>query len=176
MPTPPDALAKYGAVIIPRKPPTLGKDSGTMIARVGLLEFLDLTQASQGEIKFSGPFSKKPHTRNLYPGGPDIPVLGTSGMVTTVGRLNSLRTGASWQLVIGGQSYGIRVSDLRAEDLQEALKAATGIGPNDYFVTKGGGIYQIKASTGAGTLRNAVTPPYTLAPAPPQLGSMDPVA
>jgi hypothetical protein len=156
MPTPPDPKAKYGAAIIPRKPPTLGIDNGKLIARVGLLEFLDLDLADQGEVTFSDPFTKNGYTRTLYPGGPSIPVNGTNDMVVSVGRLNSLNSGQRWKLVIGGQAYGIRVTSLRVEDLQEALKGATGISQGDYIITQQGGTYPLKDETPSPTVQGAL--------------------
>lgn len=150
-----DPKAKYGAALIPRKTPNGGIPNGKLIARVGLLDFLSLDLAAQGEVTFSEPFSKTGYSRTLYPGGPSIPVAGTTGMVVSVGRLQSLRGGERWKLVIGGTAFGIRVLNLRAEDLQEALKSASGIAQGDYFVTQQGGVYPLKDETPGPTVLGA---------------------
>lgn len=146
----PDPKAKYGVTLVARQVPDLGKSFGKLIARVGLLEYLDLVPDAQPEVTFSEPFNKAGYTRNLYPGGPDITVTGTTGMVVSVGRLNSLRGGERWTFVIGGNKYGVRTIDLRAEDIQEALKSASGISEGDYFISPQGGIYSW-LTTGEGT-------------------------
>lgn len=164
----PDPKAKYGVTLITRKTPNAGITQGKLIARVGLLEYLDLSEAPQGEVTFSTPFNKAGHTRRLYPGAPPINVSGTTGMVVTVGRTNSLRGGRSWTLVIGGEKFGIRVINLRAEDVQEALKGATGITPGDYMITDDGGIYDLKDTAPPTTTFGALGTD-TLAATPGQL-------
>lgn len=138
-----DPKNKYGIASVPRKTPNGGIANGKLIARVGLLEYLKLTPTAGSGAKFSEPFSKRSHTRTLYPGATPITVAAATGVVTTIGRVQSLNAGRSWTLVIGGKAFGIRVLDLRAEDLEEFLKASTAILSGDYFMTDDGGKYTI---------------------------------
>jgi hypothetical protein len=138
---PSDPKAKYGITLVARQVPDQGRTFGKLIARVGLLEYLNLVPDAQPEVVFSQPFNKAGHTRKLYPGGPSISVSGSTGLVVSTGRLNSLRGGQRWTFVIGGKKYRVRTLDLRAEDIQEALKSASGINEGDYFISPQGGIY-----------------------------------
>jgi hypothetical protein len=123
-----------------------------MIARVGLFEALGIDQEDVGEVTFSEPFTKAAHTRQLYPGGPPIPVRQSVSMVVSVGGVNSLLSGESWTLELNGQSFGIRLLNLRARDVVEFLQGKTTIGAGDFLRSPRGKAYPLDGAAGPTTL------------------------
>ena len=152
MATDPNPLNNYGLALVPRQPPLAGIQEGKLIARVGLLEALGIDQEDVGEVEWSEPFTKAAHTRQLYPGATPIPVRQSVSMVVSVGGVNSLLSGESWTLELNGQSYGIRLLNLRARDVVEFLKGKTTIGAGDFLRSPRGKAYPLSGAAGPTTL------------------------
>jgi hypothetical protein len=152
MATDPNPLNNYGVALVPRVSPNAGDTTGKVIARVGLLTALGITPAATTPVTFSEPFTKAAHTRQLYPNGPAIPVRQSVSMVTTVGGTNSLLSGESWTLELNGQSFGIRVLELRARDLVQFFSGKTTVGTGDFLVSPRGKIYPLSGTAGPTTL------------------------
>lgn len=151
MATDPNPLNSYGLVIVPRVAPNSGDSSGKLIARLGLLEFLNIEAADSQGVSWSDPFTKAAHNRQLYPGGPLIPVKQSVSMVVSVGGVNSLLSGESWSLVIDGQEFGIRLLELRARDVVDFLKTNSNLNIGDFLRSPRGRPYPIKTGPAAPT-------------------------
>lgn len=139
-----DPNRKYVVVGVTRKSPNQGITAGKLILRKGLADALGLSPSAAEPVTFSAPFNKASFTRKTYPGDSGITVAAATGVVTTKGRVGSLLGGESWTITLASGTFGIRVINVRAEDLQEALKGATGISEGAYFTTAQGGKYPIK--------------------------------
>jgi len=157
MATDPNPLNNYGVALVPRQTPNAGITSGRLIARVGLLDALGIEPEDVGEVEFSATFIKAAHTRQLYPGANPIPVRQSVSMVVTVGGVNSLLSGESWTLKLNGQSFSIRLLNLRARDVVEFLQGKTGIGAGDFLRSPRGKSYPLDGAAPPTTLGAAGT-------------------